>query len=116
MANLKLSKADWHTIYTVLPDKTRRKIGRMERRLAALSWQRITPESLPKVGEEVGNWETYSDTKNPTWYSRPVDEDGCEQIGDDFIRIADMTVEDWHELGLTYHRSINAPQEDKPHD
>jgi hypothetical protein len=36
-----------------LVDAQRNRIAALERKLASLDWRRITPENLPKVGDEV---------------------------------------------------------------
>lgn len=70
---------------------------------AALDWQEITPENLPKVGDEVGGW---FGVFNPEWEVRPfkwptpssqslkpeIIHDGCKVAG-------------W-----THFRPINAPR------
>lgn len=69
------------------------RIRELEQQLAELQWQPITPENLPKVGDEA-----YSSN------------DG------DFLEVhtCDLgTFQEWSNEGWTHFRAINPPTQDK---
>lgn len=83
-------------------------ISEMASRLLALEWSPITESNLPRAGDEVGFWDSCCDDAGLFWYHRSVDRTS-ELLGDDYVAIADMTVEWWTELEFTHRRQLNAP-------
>jgi hypothetical protein len=74
-------------------DPKDKRISELEAQLAALSWTPITPDNLPKVGEEVGGY------------------DPAEAISVWRVRIVTkITVNaDWRALKYTHRRPLNLP-------
>ena len=73
---------------------------------AQAEWTRIDAEHLPKVGDEIGGWDTDAEG-GLYWYLRAVDDD--EQVGNDLIAIPDMTAENWAEQTITHYRPKKCP-------
>ena len=76
----------------------------------AAEWTPIDAKHLPKMGDEVGGWDTDSEGLL-IWYFRGADD--YEQLGDDLVAIADMGAENWSELILTHYRPVTPPEEQK---
>ena len=62
-------------------------VAQMARELLVLQWTRITPENLPKVGDEVGV------RVDRVWVVQEVRGEG----------------HDWFRIGYTHRRPLNAP-------
>jgi hypothetical protein len=65
----------------------------------ASDWQAITPENLPKVGDEIGKWWKEFATGPTFWNVRAAAQ---------FIH--GMTAQNWIQLGWTHFRPINPPE------
>jgi hypothetical protein len=71
-------------------NRAKKRIAELEAQLAVLDWTPITPENLPKVGDET------------------LDEDGCVDRAIETDR--DTTAKEWLYTGFTHRRPINAPR------
>lgn len=74
--------------------KYRQRIRELEQRLAELDWRPITPENLPKVGDEIGGW--FGEECAVLEESAPVSYESYMH-------------DDW-----THFRFINLPAKEKP--
>ena len=74
----------------------------VDKRLAVLQWQEITPENLPKVGDENGGW---FGVFKPTWEVRPF-----AWPTESSYKLAETLIcEALHVAGWTHFRPINPP-------
>ena len=73
------------------------RIAELELQLAALQWTPISPENLPKVGDEV--------------YAPPREQLDRHSVMDVTVVMAvcNDSVEDWNHEGWTHRRLIDAP-------
>ena len=77
----------------------KRRINKLEKQLAALSWKKITPENLPKVGDEV-----YRGLRLTRPRVAPVLEGHIATRPCAFH---------WRDFGFSHFRSLNPPEADR---
>ena len=77
-------------------------LGKMKDRLGSLEWQPITPQNLPKAGDEASGQDKMSLFANGSFRNllRVVTDNSQTH-----------TSEEWHRLGYHYFRAINLPTE-----
>jgi hypothetical protein len=72
------------------------------RELLASRWTRITPENLPKVGDQIGTWMQYRFDGVPHWTTLTVLQ---------FMLVWEFA--EYDRRGWTHLRPINAPREEQ---
>jgi hypothetical protein len=65
---------------------------RAQEKIVALEWKPITPESLPKDGDEVGGFDSFPYVLDVVTYAAIKDYDT------------------WRSRGMTHFRALNAPE------
>jgi hypothetical protein len=81
--------------------KYRQRIRELEQRLAVLDWRPITPENLPKVGDEV--------------FNECEPKDIVRAVLHDWGVGYKLMCNDWRKNGFTHFRAVNLPAKE-PHD